>query len=91
MKEVLLKTWSTFLTQSECSLACKVTGVMSQPRSMKMQRKDSSQLPRKRKQRRKRQSNVMLPTQVVLGGSPTQFGGCCKSPPVFFAWMGGFF
>ena len=91
MKEVLLKTWSTFPTQSECSLAYKITGVMSQPRSMKMQGKSSVHHQRKKQRRRKRQSNVMLPTQVVLGGSPTQFGGCCKSPPVFSAWMGGFF
>tara|TARA_Y100001963_G_scaffold61097_1_gene85290 strand:- start:1241 stop:1432 length:192 start_codon:yes stop_codon:yes gene_type:complete len=33
----------------------------------------------------------MLPTQMVLGGSPTQFGGCCKNPPVFVEGIGGFF
>jgi hypothetical protein len=60
------------------------------PQCMKMQRKDSSQPLRKKKRRRKRQSNVMLPTQVVLGGSPTQFGGCCKNPP-HLRGRGGFF
>ena len=88
--EALLKAWFTFQIQNECSLVYKAMEAMFHPRCMKMQRKDLSQLLKRKKLRRKSQSKVCLPTQVVLGGSPTQFGGGCKNSPASLQ-VGGFF